>query len=70
MVYVTEPAPRHPRTAPGPLRAGDLTGGAFVHVTAADAARGAGLLAVLAARQAFPPGTRPERLRRDCPPGG
>ena len=30
----------------------------------------AGLLAVLAARQAFPPGTRPERLRRDCPPGG
>jgi predicted MFS family arabinose efflux permease len=30
----------------------------------------AGLLAVLAARQAFPPGLRPERLRRDCPPSG
>ena len=30
----------------------------------------AGLLVVLAAGRAFPPGTRPERLRRDCPPGG
>ncbi len=61
MVYVTEPPRATPRVDAGLLAGLCVTGAAPAT---------AGLLAVLAARQAFPPGTRPERLRRDCPPGG